>query len=73
MDDTEKHLAVLELAVKRLRDAEAALNAARLDVETEAVAAVRAGADVQEVAELSGIRPGDIAQLGANMAENPPV
>ncbi|WP_434599567.1 hypothetical protein [Streptomyces sp. A5-4] len=72
MDNTEKHLAVLELAVKRLRDAEAALNAARLDVETEAVAAVRAGGDVREVAGLSGIAPGDIAQLGAIMADNPP-
>ncbi|MFF0745248.1 hypothetical protein ACFYVL_33100 [Streptomyces sp. NPDC004111] len=70
--ETEKNLAALELAVHRLREAEVALNAARTDVETEAVAAVQSGADIEEVAGLSGIAPGDLRQLSADLGEIPP-
>ncbi|MFJ6700045.1 hypothetical protein ACIQM4_28915 [Streptomyces sp. NPDC091272] len=70
--DTEKNLAALELALQRLREAEVALNAARADVETEAVAAARAGADIEEVAGLCGIAPGDLRQLSADLGDIPP-
>ncbi|MFD3515815.1 hypothetical protein [Streptomyces sp. NPDC058657] len=70
--ETEKNLASLELAVQRLREAEAALAAARTDVETEAVASARAGADLEEVSGLSGISPGDLRTLSADLGEIPP-
>ncbi|MFJ2742963.1 hypothetical protein ACIO3O_25240 [Streptomyces sp. NPDC087440] len=70
--DTEKSLAPLELAVQRLREAEVALNAARADVETEAVAAAQAGSDLEEVAALSGISGGDLRTLSAQLGEIPP-
>lgn len=70
--NTEKNLAALELAVQRLHEAEAALNAARTDVETEAVAAARAGADAEEVTGLSGISPGDLRQLGTDLGDITP-
>ncbi|MFI5806054.1 hypothetical protein [Streptomyces sp. NPDC051561] len=70
--ENETNLAPLELAVNRLREAETALNAARMDVETEALAAARAGADVEEVAALSGISPGDLRQLDTDLGVIPP-
>ncbi|CAM5398838.1 hypothetical protein GCM10010329_58580 [Streptomyces spiroverticillatus] len=70
--DTEKSLAALELAVQRLREAEVALNAARADVETEAVAAAQAGQDLDEVTALSGIPTGDLRTLSAQLGEIPP-
>jgi hypothetical protein len=70
--ETEKNLASLELAVQRLQETEVAWNAARADVETEAVAAVRAGADIGEVAEACGIPEADLRQLGADFGENLP-
>ncbi|WP_406108574.1 hypothetical protein OG698_38445 [Streptomyces sp. NBC_01003] len=56
-------LAPLELAVTRLRDMEAAVDAARADVELDAVLAVRRGADVAEVAELTGLNPHDLLRM----------
>ncbi|WP_330172341.1 hypothetical protein OG875_01300 [Streptomyces sp. NBC_01498] len=56
-------LAHLELAVQRLRDAEAAADAARADVEMEAVLAVRRGAAVEDVSSASGITPHDLIRL----------
>ncbi|MGW7054266.1 hypothetical protein [Streptomyces sp. NPDC054887] len=56
-------LASLDLAVSRLREAEAALDAARADVETEAVGAVREGAPVEAVCEASGLTPHDLLRL----------
>ncbi|MFD5099264.1 hypothetical protein [Streptomyces albidochromogenes] len=56
-------LAPLELAVNRLREAEAALDAARADVETEAVGAVREGAAVEDVCAASGLTPHDLLRL----------
>jgi hypothetical protein len=53
----------LELAVQRLRDAEAASDAARADVEIEAVAAVRRGVDVTAVSTLSGLDPHDLVRI----------
>ncbi|WP_329612439.1 hypothetical protein OG244_03295 [Streptomyces brevispora] len=53
-------LSPLELAVHRRRDADAAADAARADVELEAVLAVRAGSDVDAVSGLSGITPHDL-------------
>ncbi|MFJ4963859.1 hypothetical protein EES43_28505 [Streptomyces sp. ADI96-02] len=56
-------LSALELAVQRLRDAEAALDAARADVEMEAVTAVRQSCPVAEVSELSGLTPHDLMRM----------
>ncbi|MEU9093448.1 hypothetical protein [Streptomyces sp. NPDC048428] len=56
-------LSPLELAVYRLRDAEAAADAARADVELEAVLAVRTGADIDAVSGLAGISPHDLLRL----------
>ncbi|MFC8077407.1 hypothetical protein ACFUN8_17960 [Streptomyces sp. NPDC057307] len=56
-------LAQLELAVQRLRDAEAAVDAARADVEIEAVLAVRRGEAVEAVSTASGITPHDLVRL----------
>ncbi|WP_328535328.1 hypothetical protein [Streptomyces sp. NBC_00344] len=56
-------LTALELAVHRLRDAEAALDAARADVELEAVAAVRKGGPVDKVSELCDLTPHDLLRM----------
>jgi hypothetical protein len=53
----------VELAAQRQRTAEAAADAARADVELEAVAAVREGEPVEEVAEISGIDPTELQYL----------
>ncbi|OEJ29211.1 hypothetical protein AR457_03615 [Streptomyces agglomeratus] len=64
-------LASLELAVNRLREAEAAIDAARADVETEAVGAVREGAPVDAVCEVSGLSPHDLLRLEKTAGELP--
>lgn len=64
-------LASLELAVNRLREAEAAIDAARADVETEAVGAVREGAPVDAVCEASGFTPHDLLRLEKTAGELP--
>jgi hypothetical protein len=56
-------LAPLELAISRLRESEAAVDAARADVELEAVLAVRRGADVAAVADLSCLTPHDLVRM----------
>lgn len=56
-------LARLELAVQRLRDAEAAIDAARADVEMEAVLALRRGQAIEAVSTLSDITPHDLLRL----------
>lgn len=56
-------LSPLELAVHRRRDADAAADSARADVELEAVLAVRAGSDVDAVSGLSGTTPHDLLRL----------
>ncbi|GHB53920.1 MULTISPECIES: hypothetical protein [Streptomyces] len=56
-------LVSLDLAVHRLRDAEAALDAARADAELEAVAALRRGGDVEAICALSGLNPHDLLRL----------
>lgn len=53
----------VELAAQRQRTAEAAADAARADVELEAVAAVREGEPVEEVAEISGIDSTELRYL----------
>lgn len=53
----------VELAAQRQRTAEAAADAARVDVELEAVAAVREGEPVEEVSEVSGIGSSDLRYL----------
>ncbi|MEU8958006.1 hypothetical protein AB0C93_27310 [Streptomyces sp. NPDC048518] len=53
----------LELAVHRLHDAQAALDAARADAELEAVAALRRGGAVDAICELSGLNPHDLLRL----------
>lgn len=65
-------LSPLELAVHRLRDAESAADAARADVELEAVLAVRAGADVEPVSQLSGLTPHDLLRLEKLTGSIPP-
>lgn len=62
----------LELAVRRLRDAEAAMDAARADVEIEAVLAVRRGEAVEDVSAVSGITPEELLRL-ERTAERGPV
>ncbi len=56
-------LVALELAVHRLRDAEEALDAACADAELEAVAALRAGGDVEAICALSGLTPHDLLRM----------
>ncbi|AYG78770.1 hypothetical protein DWB77_00878 [Streptomyces hundungensis] len=56
-------LVSLELAVNRLRDAQEALDAARADVELEAVAALRKGGAVDAICDLSGLNPHDLVRL----------
>ncbi|MET7871294.1 hypothetical protein [Streptomyces cyaneofuscatus] len=53
----------VELAAQRQRTAEAAAAAARVDVEFEAVAAVREGEPVEDVSEVSGIGSADLRDL----------
>ncbi|GGS25856.1 hypothetical protein GCM10010284_68270 [Streptomyces rubiginosohelvolus] len=53
----------VELAAQRQRTAEAAADAARADVELEAVAAVREGEPVEEVAEISGLDSTELQYL----------
>ncbi|MER5276696.1 hypothetical protein ABT025_13170 [Streptomyces sp. NPDC002809] len=65
-------LSPLELAVHRLRDAEAAADASRADVELEAVLAVRAGADIDAVSGLAGIAPHDLLRLEKLTGDIPP-
>lgn len=65
-------LAALELVVQRLRDAEAAADAARADVELEAVAVVRKGAPVERVCEVTGLNPHDLLRLEKTAGEVPP-
>ncbi|MGX1885136.1 hypothetical protein [Streptomyces sp. NPDC055287] len=64
-------LSPLELAVHRLRDAEAAVDAARADVETEAVGAVREGVPVETVCETSGLTPHDLLRLEKTAGQLP--
>ncbi|MGW7199334.1 hypothetical protein [Streptomyces chryseus] len=64
-------LAPLELAVNRLREAEAALDAARADVETEAVAAVREGAPVEAICDACGLTPHDLLRLEKTAGQLP--
>ncbi|MBT2398211.1 hypothetical protein [Streptomyces sp. ISL-100] len=64
-------LAPLELAVNRLRDAEAAVDAARADVEMEAVGAVRKGAPVDAVCGACGLTPHDLLRLEKTAGELP--
>lgn len=65
-------LSPLELAVHRLRDAEAAADASRADVELEAVLAVRAGADVDAVSGLTGIPQQDLLRMEKSTGDIPP-
>ncbi|MFD8691984.1 hypothetical protein [Streptomyces sp. NPDC059651] len=65
-------LSPLELAVHRLRDAEAAVDAARADVELESVLAVRAGAGIDVVSGLAGITPHDLLRLEKVTGDIPP-
>lgn len=65
-------LSPLELAVHRLRDAEAAADAARADVELESLLAVRAGAGIDDVSGLSGITPHDLLRLEKLTGDIPP-
>lgn len=53
----------VELAAQRQRTAEAVADAARVDVELEAVAAVREGEPVEEVSEVSGIGSAELRYL----------
>ncbi|GAB2834010.1 hypothetical protein [Streptomyces daliensis] len=53
----------LELAAKRHREAEAVLKAAREDLRTEALEALRAGADPSEVGRVSGLSRADVRKL----------
>ncbi|MBC9715227.1 hypothetical protein H9Y04_21990 [Streptomyces sp. TRM66268-LWL] len=46
--------AKLELAAQRCREAQAALDAALVDLRSEAAAVVREGGDVGEVARITG-------------------
>lgn len=65
-------LSPLELAVYRLRDAEAAMDAARADAELEAVLAVRAGAEVADVANITGFTPHDLLRMEQTTGDIPP-
>ncbi|WP_329539456.1 hypothetical protein OG345_02700 [Streptomyces sp. NBC_01220] len=65
-------LSPLQLAVQRLRDAEAAADASRADVELEAVLAVRAGAGVEAVSGVAGITPHDLLRLEKLTGDIPP-
>nr|WSW65123.1 hypothetical protein OG461_02345 [Streptomyces sp. NBC_00995] len=65
-------LSPLELAVHRLRDAETAADAARADVELEAVLAVRAGAAIDTVSGLTGTTPHDLLRLEKLTGDIPP-
>lgn len=60
----------VELAAQRQRTAEAAADAAREDVELEALAAVREGEPVEEVSEVSGINSADLRYLERAAAED---
>ncbi|WP_328584714.1 hypothetical protein [Streptomyces sp. NBC_00370] len=62
----------VELAAQRQRSAEAAVDAARADVELEAVAAVREGEPVEEVAEVSGIDSTELEHLDKVAGNIPP-
>ncbi|WP_411082078.1 hypothetical protein [Streptomyces sp. cmx-18-6] len=62
----------VELAAQRRRTAEVAAEAARTDVEREAVAAVREGEPVEEVAEVAGIDSTDLKHLDEAAGEIPP-
>ncbi|MBT2489774.1 hypothetical protein J7E96_14870 [Streptomyces sp. ISL-96] len=64
-------LAPLELAVNRLRDAQAAVDAARADVEMEAVGAVRNGAPVDVVCDACGLAPHDLLRMEKTAGELP--
>ncbi|SDL30374.1 hypothetical protein [Streptomyces indicus] len=57
--------AKLELAAKRYREAQAALDAALDDLRTEAATVLRDGGDVAEVARITGWRKRQVRQLGA--------
>ncbi|MEW1612474.1 MULTISPECIES: hypothetical protein [unclassified Streptomyces] len=61
----------VELAAQRQRTAEAAADAARADVEMEAVAAVREGEPVEDVAEISGIDSTDLRRLDETAGDLP--
>ncbi|MEU9097343.1 hypothetical protein [Streptomyces sp. NPDC048361] len=56
-------LVSLDLAAHRLRDAQEALDAARADVELEAVAALRKGGAVDAICQRSGLNPHDLVRL----------
>ncbi|MFJ8673908.1 MULTISPECIES: hypothetical protein [unclassified Streptomyces] len=70
--DASNSLAPLELAVHRLRDAQSAADAARADMEMEAVLAVRRGGALQEVAAAAGLDPAELTRLEAVAGELPP-
>lgn len=62
----------VQLAAQRQRSAEAAADAARADVELEAVAAVREGEPLREVAEASGIDSIELKHLDKVAGDIPP-
>ncbi|WP_299531733.1 hypothetical protein [uncultured Streptomyces sp.] len=62
----------VELAAQRQRTADAAAEAARNDVELEAVAAVREGEPVEEVSEAAGIESDELARLERTAGDVPP-